>query len=461
MKKYQVKALKELENLIHNCKIHSLKDQDRSDFRESLKILEDMRKVIKKEYIIDGFMSTYAPYIPSTLKFMNLNDYEKMNLFFDLLEPLFIPISDDNRQKLSADFFINTQIMGLTINDFEKIWNASPSFDEVKKAIRKNYPDHATEIIIEFEKNLKEGELLKQKYILLRKLVYEEDRRPLKETLPQIQQILETIVINDECRQMLINELTKNAKLKSSKKEKIDYSTINLGLKVEYKPVLSDKEWKSLMDRINELYNIHSNLRNRSLDILEKIELVDLLKILSYQEKELKNILWEIDSIVEEEIISSSKNKMYNGIILNEIYKKSKESQKKTKIPENIAEIYFEIQQNCENAEEKNIWLELLMNEIDIENQNGMNILLDIHEKLKGISTDQKTFWKKTFLEEKDYQMHSAFPLIIIIRELLKISDDKQMWKKRLHETMKRLQLEQIGFYDYELSHKRLERKKR
>jgi len=156
MKKYQVKALKELENLIHNCKIHSLKDQDRSDFRESLKILEDMRKVIKKEYIIDGFMSTYAPYIPSTLKFMNLNDYEKMNLFFDLLEPLFIPISDDNRQKLSADFFINTQIMGLTINDFEKIWNASPSFDEVKKAIRKNYPDHATEIIIEFEKNLKE-----------------------------------------------------------------------------------------------------------------------------------------------------------------------------------------------------------------------------------------------------------------------------------------------------------------
>lgn len=94
-------------------------------------------------------------------------------------------------------------------------------------------------------------------------------------------------------------------------------------------PGLKDKEWKELEKSLDNYYNSNPI---RSLDIIEKIELITILLKLNYSEEDIKKILHENDrQFYQESITNQESNSIRNAriiyLLMKNAYKSKNNSQ--------------------------------------------------------------------------------------------------------------------------------------
>lgn len=479
MKEYQRKAIKELKKIIAAHKLLNVSEEIdpnnklkvptilNEKSQKFIKIIVDIILVLKAEYEDDNSIISYSPYIEMIVSNLKISDNEKLNVFLDLLGPIYK--ASKLAPYLPSEFFENIKCTGLTLEKFQEKYNTLKTEDKLKEAIKTDYPDYYNMILDELDKSKLKGEKVKQGLMVFKDLVIDESGRPTKESLPKIREALNFISLKPEFIEFIMAELKKVSKNNSSKpkytqsleKPKKTFQS-NFKLKVEPTKILTDKEWKEIEEEINQYYDLQSKVVKRCLDIIEKQRLINLLNNLSIKNDEIRKILWEIDHNGNNHITSISKNKIRTGIILNEIRKKALMSVSSFELPKNIEEIFNEYL-TCEKRD-FDTWSELLLEEIIKENENGKNIIIWVEKEIHGTAYHQYYFWKETLLKEKGYDQHQSIALVNILLYLIrnsKTKEEKNSWKKQLYATFERMQMEQMGNNDYEMIYAERMRKRK
>lgn len=464
MQEYKHKAIKELEYLLVKLKLLEMADRKRKFSSNGPQYIEDIISVLKGEYKETKIIE-YCCVIPTVLEVLTLPDNEKMQICFDLLRPVYKNL--DAEVNFFYAFFASLSKIGISMEEFQNWFEKAQNMEDLEEIIKIERPKKAELIIGKMNKSREEGKKLNQAYRVIKDLVEDENRKPTKESLPKIKEALNIILYDKELEEILIRELTKVSKNTSSKiqyiaspKERPNYNN-NFDLTIKKRKVMTDREWVLHEKRIQELYDLPSNMPRKELDLLEKCELIKLLRISSYKEEEIAKMLWEVDYISHNRITSTPEDKMRTGIILNELRKKALFKISNPKIPVSIAEIYTEYQTSSE--EEREIWKELLKSEIDLENTKYTQELHRIHTEIKSITCHQYQFWKETLLQEIEYKKHlgcSLIPMILLMIKNSKSKEEKTEWKLRLIQTFERIHLEQLGNNEYEIENTMRIRKK-
>lgn len=464
MQTYKFETIRQLESVIINIKLKRMikrNERDLEILNYAEESIEDMILVLKGDKDFNIKIAKYAPVIELVIPELNLTAQEKMQVYFDLLKPIYMNLEES----YSINLIYFQQGIKITVEELKGFWNDSKTEEEFERIMCEKFPGKKELIKRKLEQSKSSGTRLNHAYCVLKDLVEEENRRPVKETLPKIKEALSDLKMNKALQNMIMQELKRVAKTKSIKsrfQEKIEPPKIDYNFHGEFsvksKKVLSDKEWKTFQEHINNLYDLDSKMPLRPLNILEKIELVKLLRVLFYKDEEIAKILWETDFHNRSLKGSKEPTTFQIGLILNELRKKAESNETSKQIPSKVEEAFQEYLNA--SGEEKEIWCELLKIEIDEENMREMVSLHQIEEEIKGTAYHQYLYWKKTLMESNNYQ--HGLPLINIILQMIKNSssvEEKLNWKKRLMETFERIHIELTFDNQYELEASRRRKK--
>ena len=452
MQEYKIKVINFIEELLLNIQAKMLIRKNITGLKETAKELKAVISILREENITDEIIKQSNSRLEIILPRLPISNKEKMLVFLDLIKPAYC-LHDANDSLTFVDLKNGIKI---NIEEIKGFWVQAKNMAEFEELMCQKYPGKKDLIMNNLIKAKKSGVRLNKAYRTLKEMVEEENRRPVKDSLPQIREAISTILKNKELADLLMKELEKVSKLKSSKPKyqspkvtELPSSYSSLNLRITPKKVLSDKEYKSYEEQVKNYYDLLSDLPVRALNILEKIELIRLLRIINIPEEKIANILWNIDIPFGLLETSRPKNPIEGALVLRELRKKALEKEVE-KAPAAIEEVYKEYKNS--DLEEKDIWKELLKIEIDETNQKNKEKLIQVEKEVHGICQHQYLFWKETLLKAKNY--NNGIALYEIIMDMLKNSkskEEKEEWKQRLIAMYERIYKEQISDNEYEI----------
>lgn len=486
MKKYQLQAIQELKNI----DIEKLETKEGlSKYPSSKTVIETIINILEKKENSFVFHDYANKSVAILFNELNLTNYEKMHLFFDLLESPSKMIGQD-----SSAYFLHNRIYSFSnyedvqfifkiLKLFSDKQESNPLIQSLFRIISsfddgKNNEEIESEIISEINKKLitrtikdsfpnqrqdlpsiiEDGEMRNKNFqkalLMLHQHYYLLKGRPTWEDSLAIFNALGLLNIPYVYIMRIMEELEKDLRIEKEKKNDLAKQSmeLNMDLKVEGKPVLSNKEWRELNEKAKSYYDIDSNLPIRGLDLKEKIEFIQILRTMEYKEEDIEKILWSIDEAFPQTTITNkSDSAMYNALIIKNFMKKAKE-QKSGEISSDVKEIFSNLS-TCEENQRKE-WLVILEEITKEENDSIKEELLNKREELKKMSFVNKKTWVDVYKENAQCKTHSSVILLQrIFKEVQTCSkEEKELWKQIFIETLERYQIEQYGNYNYELS---------
>lgn len=442
MKKYQLKAIEELEKAVAILEIERIQHNDKKK-ENAEEIIKTCLSVLKNQFHDNNLVDPLVC-VATIVDKMKLTNFEKMNLFFDFIKPN-IKCADQKVTIFSSDIEEEFRTHGIIWSNIAFLWKLAHDKEEEIEIFSKYYPNDAQFILKTIEKYTQNSERTKQSYQILK-----EDRKPTIAGLSKIKKALENLELESHLIEFLMQELTKIAKPKSDKKTE-DYKIKEIP-KRESKPIRSMQEWKELEKCVDVYYDMISDLPRKHLDIGEKIELVSLLKELSYKKEKIIDILWRSDELYPmTDLTNTPEDKMRNAAIIKLMIEKGRRNESETSEFQTLLE---EAQASFQTeSEDKDFWRDMLFQLIDEENQSQLQKIGKINADVSKISSHQKEYWRNIFQEEIEINQHRAIVILDILLQNLKNcpKEERTLWKAKIKETLFRLQLEGIGDYSYEI----------
>ncbi len=384
---------------------------------------------------------------------MPMKKSEQVMLFFDLLE------TEMNRQ------LSNSVILGEKFRRFLK--NSGMNLEGLKKSlIENNFADFIKiieqNISVDLNKfalilleNAEESEKEKKRYNTLKKHYYDQNRIPSRIGMNKICKALKELGLNSANVSWIQKQLEKVVYVQERKIQKQAERQANVTesivRRVQYIEPMSDKEWKEINQEIRNLYDVKSNVPTKSLNIKEKIRLVVLLQKISYSKDEIKGILCNIDEYARMNDFTNTNSTIENALIIKRMIQKEK--QKLINIPElkDIKEIEDTLD-TCDKNE-REVWLDMLLEFIKEENAKQLQIMQAVYEDLHTIPITQRATWHEVLFANNKINEHPGYAILTtILKYLHKLPDDKQeSWRKQARIALYRMYLENIGNYEYEI----------